>query len=146
MEITLLIKSIAGLVLILGILLYFLFAPSKKIKKIEQIKVTPQAEEGMKTDLPSLVSLIKKSSTTKSELEKALRLVIKHHGKIHPKMGLRTHPDFYTYRDIIIAICRHPNTTKDIIIDFDRDLNQLNPDYKQDIHEAMTKGLNSRGI
>lgn len=145
MEITLLIKSIAGLVLILGILLYFLFLPAKKSQKPVQTKPAPPVENGLKTDLESLSALIKKPTTPQRELEEAVRLVLKYHGIIHPKMGLRVHPDFYLYRTLMIALCRHPNTNKDIIIEFDKELNRLNPDYKKEINEAITKGLNARG-
>jgi hypothetical protein len=47
--------------------------------------------------------------------------------------------------DILFAICRHPNTNKDIIINFDKELEHLNPEYKKEINEAIAKGLNSRG-
>jgi len=65
---------------------------------------------------------------------------------LHEKLGLRTHPDFDTYMDILFTICRHPNTNKDIIIKFDKELSRLNPEYKKEINEAITKGLNSRRV
>jgi len=144
-EITLLIKSIAGLVLVLGILLYFLFLPAKTQQKPVRNKPAPPMENGLKTDLESLAALIKNPATPQRELEEAARLVLKYHGVIHPKMGLRVHPDFYIFRTLMVALCRHPNTNKDIIIEFDKELNRLNPDYKKEINEAITKGLNARG-
>ncbi|MDY0115962.1 MAG: hypothetical protein RBR59_00110 [Sulfurimonadaceae bacterium] len=144
MEITLLIKSIIGLVAVLGILLYFLFAPAKKekIKKIKKADII--IENGMKTDLASLASVMRRPTSTQKELEEASRLLLKYHGKFHPKMGLRLHPDFSIYHTILIAICRHKNTTKEIILMLDKELTALNPEYKKEINEAVTKGLNSR--
>lgn len=144
MEITLLIKSVIGLVIVLGVLLYFLFAPAKKSKIAKSKKPEVIIENGMKTDLLSLASIIKNPSSSKKQLEEASRLLIKHHGKIHPKMGLRLHPDFSIYHTVLIAISRHKNATKEIILTLDRELNDRNPEYKKEISEAITKGLNSR--
>lgn len=145
MEITLLIKSIIGLVAVLGVLLYFLFAPTKKpvVKKSKKPEVI--VENGMKTDLASLASVLKSPSSTKKDLEEASRLLLKYHGTIHPKMGLRLHPDFNLYHTVLIAVSRHKNTTKEIILALDRGLCERNPEYKKEINEAVTKGLNSRG-
>jgi hypothetical protein len=74
-----------------------------------------------------------------------LDLILKHHGNISKKLGARPHPDFDKYMWVIIAICRHPSTNKDIIINFDKALTKQNPDYKAEINEAVAKGLNSRG-
>ena len=89
--------------------------------------------------------MIKLKKTTSKELKDSLDLVLKHHALIHKKLGARAHPDFDIYRDILFSICRHPNTNKNIIINFDKELTRLNPEYKADINDAITKGLNSRG-
>jgi hypothetical protein len=73
-------------------------------------------------------------------------MILKYYGHIHEKLGIRSHPDFDIYMEILIIICRHPNTNKDIIIKFDKELTRLNPSYKAEINEALTKGLNSRGV
>ncbi len=146
MEITLLIKSIMGLVIILSLLLLLLFyKPKKKIEK-KKVKVTRTDGGKLKTDLESLRSIIKSKKSTTKELKEALDLVLKHHGHVHKKLGLRSHPDFDVYMEMLITICRHPNTTKDIIVDFDKSLGRLNPEYKAEINDAITKGLNSRGF
>ena len=59
---------------------------------------------------------------------------------------MRAHPDFDIYMDILFTICRHPNTTKNLILDFDKELERLNPEYKPEINNALAKGLNSRGV
>ncbi|EQB39106.1 hypothetical protein M947_08065 [Sulfurimonas hongkongensis] len=147
MEITPLLQSILGLVAILAILIFLLFLPSDKKKKQANIRnsATPQ-RQAQKTDLAYLRSIVKNKKSTTKELEQALALVIKHHGNIHPKLGARPHPDFDVYMDFLFTICRHPNSSKDIIINFDKNLRRLNPEYKKEINEAITKGLNSRRV
>lgn len=123
--------------------------PSKRKKTgaqaIQKEPVKPEIKNGLKTDLESLRAVIKNKKTKKETLKEALDLVIKYHGTIHKKLGVRPHPDFDIYMDILFTICRHPNTNKNLIVGFDSALTKLNPDYKKDINEAVTKGLNSRG-
>ncbi len=149
MEITLVIKSIMGLVVILALLLYLLFLSSNKNKvkaKIVSKSVPSSQKQPVDISLESLRKIIKKKKTTAKDLQETLDLIIKYHGTVHKKLGLRAHPDFDMYMDILFTICRHPNTNKDIIINFDKELIRLNPEYKQEINEAITKGLNSRGM
>ena len=146
MEITLLIKSFIGLILILAGLMFLLFySPSAKVKRVEKKSSKPTTKK-QKTDLDSLRAIIKNKKTTSTELKEALDLVLKYHGNIHKKLGVRVHPDFDIYMEMLITICRHPNTNKNIIVDFDKTLSKLNPQYKAEINDAITKGLNSRGI
>ena len=148
MEITLIIKSFMGLVIVLAALMFLLFySPNSKAKKAEKklSKTVPDTKKP-KTDLDSLRAIIKNKKTTSVELKEALDLVLKYYGNIHKKLGIRVHPDFDIYMEILIVICRHPNTNKNIIIDFDKELSKLNPQYKAEINDAITKGLNSRGI
>jgi len=145
-EITLLIKSVIGLILILSFLLFLLFYAKKaKHKKVKKTIVSPTTIEVNNT-LESLLAIIKNKETSSVELKAALDLVLKYYGHIHKKLGVRSHPDFDIYMDIIFTICRHPNTNKDIIVGFDRSLTKLNPEYMPDINNALTKGLNSRGL
>jgi hypothetical protein len=149
MEITLLLKSIMGLVVVLALLIFVLFLPSArkktKTEPLSKDKVSSQ-KQPLSLDLESLRAIIKNKKSSAKELKNALDLIIKHHGKIHEKLGVRTHPDFDIYMDILFTICRHPNTNKDIVIKFDKELGRLNPEYKKDINEAITKGLNSRRV
>lgn len=144
MEVTLLVQVIAGLTVILFILIFLFVVPSNK-KKPEPKKVAPVAKnEKPKTDMNSLRTILRNRNTSASKLEETLDLVIKHHGTIHKKLGSRTHPDFDAYMEILLVICRHKNTSKDIILKFDRELARKNPTYKQEINEAVKKGLDSR--
>jgi len=151
MDIALLIKSGMGLIVVLGALIFF-FLYSMKKKKTTKEKTPsaksskPQKREDVKTDLKSLRAGIRNRKTSEKELKVLLDLVLKHHGKIHAKLGIRAHPEFDSYMEILMMICRHPNTNKNLIVNFDKELIRLNPSYKVDINDAVTKGLNSRGV
>ncbi|MDY0122535.1 MAG: hypothetical protein RBR54_11395 [Sulfurimonas sp.] len=146
MEITLLIKSIIGLIVFLAILLYILLIPSKKAQKKPIKQESHHEDDGsMKTDKASLLGILKNKKTSAQDLANALDLILKHHGRIHKKLGERSHPEFDYYMDVLFTICRHPNTNKEIILNFDKRLEELNLEYKKDINEAIAKGLNSRG-
>ncbi|MEN4053693.1 MULTISPECIES: hypothetical protein [Sulfurimonas] len=148
MDIVLLIKSIMGLVVILGILIaFFLYTPSgKKKEKKEKKSYIQPSKPKPKHELKDLLAVIRNKHATTEELAEALELIIKYHGHIHPKLGIRTHSDFDIYSEVLLRICRHPNTNKGIIIKFDKELEKLNPDYVREINDSLTKGLNSRGI
>jgi len=154
MDIVLLLKSIAGLVALLALLIFFLLYRSKKKKQNKSSAKSSSAKKSyvseskvtQKHDMPTLLGIIRNKKSTTQELQKALELVIKYHGNIPKKLGLRSHPEFDNYAEIILRICRHPNTNKDIIIYFDRELEKLNPDYAKEINDTLTKGLNSRGF
>ena len=163
METEFIIKSIIILVAILAVLIFLLFLDSDKeprnkknsfvnkepidkkpILKSEETIQIPDAAP--KTDLESLVKIIKNKRANAAEIDEALDMIIKYHGRVHKKLGIRSHPDFDIYMEILFTICRHPNANKDLIIKFDRELERLNPEYKQDINDAITKGLNSRRV
>lgn len=154
MELTLLLKSVAGLIVILGILVFLLLLSYRNKKAKHKVKLATKTKSQEKeilkekslTDIPTLLAIIKNKKSTAKELSDALNLMLKHHGTIAPKLGARSHPDFDIYMGILFAICRHPNTNKDIILNFNRELDKKNPAYKKDINDAVAKGLNSRGV
>jgi len=150
-EVTLLVKSIAGLVIILGILIFlFLYLQSakkeKKLVKNNGKNIVEKKKDDIKHELKDLLAVIRDKNSTTEELSQAVDLIIKYHGHIHPKLGARPHPDFDIYSEIILRICRHPNTNKDIIIKFDKELEKYNPAYVREINDSLTKGLNLRGM
>lgn len=147
MDITLLIKSIAALTGALGILilLYFYIAHSNKPQKNKAVKKPLHVHEAI-PDLKTLLEIIKDKHSTTQELSEAVDLIIKYHGKIPKKRGMRAHPEFETYSELMLRICHHPNTNKDIILKLDRELERLNPEYKIELEDSLTKGLNTRGF
>jgi seryl-tRNA synthetase len=144
MEISLLIQSVMGLIVLLGILLFLLmYSPSAKEKKIKK-DIAKKKTKRQKTDLDSLRKIIKTKKTTTKELKDTLDLLLKHYGNIPKKVRGTNSDDFDIYMDIIVTICRHPNTTKDIILGFDKSLTRLNPEYKVEIGKAVARGIESR--
>ena len=148
MEITLYVKSFLGLVIILALLIFFLFytKKSKKVSKLKGKKKKTTLKKDAYVSLEKLLKVIKDKKSSTKELLVALDAVIKYHGTIHPKLGMRPHPDFDIYGEILLRICRHPNTTKDLILNFDKALEANNEEYKKEINDFLSKGLNSRGF
>ena len=142
MEAEFIIKSIMGLIAILAVLIFLLFYnPNKNKKKAYRSNSTQKDDL---TGLKLLISILKNTKSTTNELSESLKLIIKDYGKIDNKIGSQPHPDFHIYKDIIFTICVHPNTNKDMILNFDRELERLNPEYKKNINDVLAKALNSR--
>jgi hypothetical protein len=147
MELTLLIKSIMGLVVLLLFLVFFLYIPfGNTTKKIKKQKVKQEPTQKIDFNLEHLRAIVKNKTSTASELKDALELVIKYHGTMHKKLGLRPHPESDIYMDILFKAARHPNIEKDTIVKFNSELEKLNPEYKKEINDALMRGLNSRGL
>lgn len=147
MDITLLIKSIATLSGALGILilLYFYLSYANKPQKKKAAKKTQHIRE-VQPDLNTLLEIIKDKKSTTLELKEAVDLIVKYYGEIPKKLGIRAHPKFEIYSELLLRICHHPNANKDIILKLDKELHKLNPEYKLEIEDSLTKGLNTRGI
>jgi len=147
MELTLLLKSIMGLVVLLLILVFLLYFPFVKKRKSAK-KEAKHYKEHKKVDfdLEHLRDIVKNKKSTAEELKEALELVIKYHGTMHKKLGLRPHPESDIYMDILFKAARHPNIDKNTIVKFNSELEKLNPEYKKEINDALMRGLNSRGL
>lgn len=144
MEIEILIKSGMGLVVILAVLMFFLFYSSSKKKQKVVVEKETKKEVGRTPTFEELKSVLRNPSSSSQDLKNALDQIIKHYSKIS-KHSKKTFSDFDPYMTIFYNICRHPNTTKDIILNFDKELSRINPEFKSDINDAVTKGVNSRG-
>ena len=147
MDIILLLKSIAGLSAVLGILifLYFYLSHTKTQQKKETLKKPLKIRE-VQPELSTLLEVIKDKKSTTVELKEAVDLILKYYGKIPDKLGIRAHPKFEIYSEMLLRICHHPNTTKGIILKLDRELERLNPEYKMELEDSLTKGLDTRGL
>lgn len=118
------------LVLVLGVLLAILFIGAKKRKALEK-----QKKKTKVIDLATLVKRIKAKTATETELKENLELVLKLYGTID---------DFAVYEDILFTITLHPNTNKNLILHFDKELSQHNPEYKKRISDAVMGALKAR--
>jgi len=138
MAITLLIKSVAALSGALGllVLLYLYTSHSKKPLHVREVK----------PDFNTLLKIIKDKKATIQELNEAVDLVLKYYGKIPKKLGMRAHPEFEKYSELILRICHHPHVNKDIILKLDKELHRLNPEYALELNDSLTKGLDTRGF
>lgn len=148
MEAELIVKSIMGLIAILAILIFILFSGSNKKKKAKNNAVVEVKTEDVvdTTDINFLLEIIKDKDSDTNKLMETVDLIIKHHGKIEKILGIRSRADFDIYMDIIYSLCKHPNTNKNLILKFDKELGKLNPEYKQQIGDIIIKGLNSRRV
>jgi hypothetical protein len=123
-----------------------LYNPNRRKKSPKNKTYTTPSKKQEDTSLAALRKIIRNRSSSTKELQDALSLVLKYHGDIHPKLGIRAHPDFDAYAEILFTIARHKNINKDIIVKFDKELEKRNPAYKKEIYEELMKGLNSRGV
>ena len=137
---------IVAMVMILGILIFlYVYRPSQK--KTLHVK-SEKAQESESSQIPSfkkLLDIVKNNTTSDVELRNAAELIIKHYGTIKPKHGVAPDKDFKRYAEVIFAIARHPNTDKDIVLMFDRELTKRNPSYTREIDEMLNRGLSARG-
>lgn len=136
------IKVLVGLIVLLGILLLLLLHKSAK-KKEEGITQKVEKRESDYT-LKELIEFIGNTDTSTEKLQWALETIVKYHGDIEPKKNGHPSDDFYRYSEIIMRICRHPNTSKSLIVRFDKAMRDLNPSYVKELNDSLTKGLDSR--
>jgi len=147
MDIFVLIKIIVGLVALLGILIFLLFfMPKKTDKKIKQKQQQSTSDKvEIKKSLAELLAVLKNQNSSAEALALATDVIVQEYGVIPAKFGARINPEFYAYAEMIIRLCRHKNTNKDLVFNFYKALLKKNPAYAREIEDALTKGLNSRG-
>jgi len=120
----------AFLVVLLFVLLILLILNAKK-KKAQAV----QKKKVAVIDLATLVNKIKSKTTSALELKENLELVLKFHGNID---------DFSVYEKVLFAITLHPNTNKNLILYFEKELARRNPEYKKQISDAVMDALKAR--
>ncbi len=143
------IASVLMLLIVLIIVVFLIIRSNqedsdRKAKAVSNSTKVLSPEPKIPHDFESLRKIIKNKKSTALQLSEALDLIIKYHGEIHPKLGIRTHPEFDNYIDVIIRLCRHPRADSKMVVKFDKELRAKNPTYEKDINDAITKGLNSR--
>lgn len=150
MSITTLFTILLVLLLILiPLLLSYLVFPAKEISEKYPIKIKalkPAVKKGTPLSFEEISSIFSNSESTAEELKEGIEQLIKHHGKIHAKLGDLPHPDFKRYLSLIINLCKNPKADKDIIVSLDQKLRVKNPKYGLQIDEAINKGITARGF
>jgi hypothetical protein len=143
MNIAFLIKLGIGLVVVLAASLFLFFYLQKEKKKKE---ITSKCISSSILSLKDLSIKIKNETISTKELKSLLDIVLRDYGIISKNSELHPNSNFKIYQEILLSICNHPHTNKNIIINFDKELSKKNPEYKQDISNSITKGLNIRVI
>lgn len=144
LDIVAIVKSLIGLIALLGILVaLLLYKPKKRVVKKEQ---SVQEDANKELTFEMILKLVRDREATSQQLEEAVDTLLKKYSKIPPKHGIRVDDAFYAYAEIMVRLCRHPNVTKDIILKYDMQLGKLNPEYKKEIEDAFEKGMRSRGL
>jgi len=129
--------------------LSYLVYPDEKVSKHLNVpKKTVDTKKSKDTPLSfeEIAAIYSDTKSTKEALTEATEELMKHHGKIHAKLGDLPHPDFKRYLALIINLCKNPQADKDIIIALDQKLRAKNPRYGLDIDEAVNKGIAGRGL
>ena len=147
MDILFILKALAGLVVILALLIGVFFYSKKSSQTKKKNRDTHQIKK--RTDvcrLEDILAVLKDKKSTFEELQKSVECLVKYHATIPHKLGIRAHPDFDIYEEIVLRLSKHPSTNKDLILRVDRVLQKENPSYKVELNNALTKGLNARGM
>lgn len=139
MNVSSLIISIVVFSVVLFVLVSILVYTSRvRKRRAETLAAVPE------TRVPTyqeLKAILKNKNSSYEALEDAIENIVKYYGDIEPKVGGHQSKDFDRYVELIFIICKHPNTDKNLILNFERDLARTNPQYKKDLDQAVTKGL-----
>jgi hypothetical protein len=149
---TLVTTLIILLLLLIPLLLSYLVFPADDDRAAVKHKDVPKVDEKPVIDKNKMLSfeeikiLFSHKHSSKSELKEAIEQLVRHHGKIHSKLGDLAHPDFKRYLELIISLCKNPQADKELILSLDQKLRVKNPKYGLEIDEAVNKGIAARGF
>lgn len=107
-------------------------------------KDKPTIDKNQAMSFEEILVLFSHKDSTQEDLKEGIEQLIRHHGKIHAKLGDLVHPDFKRYLELIITLCKNPKADKDIIVSLDQKLRVKNPKYRLEIDEATNKGIAAR--
>lgn len=133
---------------VLGLLIFlYIYKPAQKRKAAMAVQVQTVKSAPQRGEIPTFDALllkIKNRYSDEATLREAAELVLRHYGTIEPKHGVVPNKDFRRYAEAIYAISVHPNTTKELVVMFDRELSRRNPSYAREIEEMLNRGLSAR--
>ncbi|MDF1882015.1 hypothetical protein JHD50_12015 [Sulfurimonas sp. MAG313] len=146
---TLIIILIILLLILIPLLLSYIVYPDEKVQKNVPITRSTKKLEIRKNEVLSfeeIAAILGNKNSSKTDLVEAIEQLIRHHGKIHAKLGDLPHPDYKRYLTLIINLCKNPQADKNLIISLDQKLRIKNPRYGLDIDDAVNKGIAARGF
>jgi len=137
MDIVFILKVLAGLIIILALLMGIFFYLKKSSQTKKKNRDTHQIKKHADIcRLQDILAALRDEKSTQEELQKLIECLVKHHAKISDKFDI--------YEEIILRLCYHPQTNKDLILKLDRALQKQNPAYLRELNSTLTKGLNAR--
>jgi hypothetical protein len=126
-----LILTIVGLLFVL-ILLVALYVWNSKSK------TTVPANPATVETFESLSAILKNRSSTASELNHAVEMILSRFGTISSHtLG--------TYKHLVESLCVHPRTDSKLILRFEKTLRANNPTFSHEIEQSLGIGLAARG-
>ncbi len=140
------------LLLLIPLLLSYLIFPADsnaeaaQRKQVVKIDEKPVIDKNKTLSFEEIKILFSHKHSNKNELKEAIEQLVRHHGKIHAKLGDLAHPDFKRYLELIISLCKNPQADKELILSLDQKLRVKNPKYGLEIDEAVNKGIAARGF
>ena len=138
------------LLLLIPLLLSYKFYPVDKLEEEAIMKKkmahTSEIDRTKPLSFEEIGQIFSSSNSSKEDFIEAIEQLIRHHGKIHAKLGDLAHPDFKRYKELIIKLCKNTKSDKDVIIALNQKLRALNTKYGYEIDEAVSKGLEGRGF
>lgn len=123
-------------VLLLLVLIYVLTRPRAAAEASPPADDLP-GKQPQVLSFEAAEAVILDRASSKAELAGAVEAIAKHYGKIYATTLAR-------YTRIIVTLCRHPRTDKQIVLLLDRALQAQNPGLKHELELALQKGLSSR--
>lgn len=101
----------------------------------------PINQEPTPASFQTLQAIVSNQDSSREELQSATEDILHYYGTIPAKVNFVIHPDFEVYAKLIVQICKHPKTDKDLIIFFEKKLQEKNPQYGKEIATVLAKAF-----
>ncbi|PAF51731.1 hypothetical protein BKH43_00375 [Helicobacter sp. 13S00401-1] len=123
---------IISFVVIVGLFLFALF----KFVLVKPNKKALAPKEQDYFGIQNVMVVLDSRTSSASDLQEAIDKFMKHYDELAPsKIQLK---------NILIALALHKNSNKDIILNTQKKLQELNPDMSSDLEKAVKRGLDAR--
>ncbi|MDD5053277.1 MAG: hypothetical protein PHO27_11140 [Sulfuricurvum sp.] len=99
-------------------------------------KASPDAVEVIET-FDTLSFVIKNAGSSSAQLRHASTRIVENFGRIDSR-------NVNAYRELVQKLCTHRHVDSKIILNFEKGLRQINPNFAHEIEEALALGLAAR--